>query len=197
MHPNKHGHHHHHHDHDHDGAHEGHRGHHHHGHGHGHGHGPQQRGRRWLVGAALGLAAGAISLAGASFASEGRGMHGGRGHFGTMDPATAGKRIDKMVEHLLSDGTAEQKARLSSIAKSAFADLQPLHRDFKASHEKARDLLMAPAIDRMALEQLRVQEVERVDQVSKRILAAVEEAAEVLTPEQRVRFAAHMKKRMQ
>lgn len=191
MHSKKHGQHHHHH------HHEGEHGHHGHDHGHDHGHGPRQRGRRWLVGAALGLAAGAISLAGASFASEGRGMYGGRGHFASMDPASAGKHIDKMVEHLLSDGTAEQKARLSSIAKSAFADLQPLHRDFKDSHAQARDLLMAPAIDRAALEQLRVQEVERVDQVSKRILAALEEAAEVLTPEQRVRFAAHMKKRMQ
>ncbi|NHZ63763.1 periplasmic heavy metal sensor [Massilia genomosp. 1] len=185
MHPNKHGHHHHH-DHDHEGN-----------HGHGHGHGPQRRGRRWLVGAALGLAAGALSLAGASFANEGRGMHGHRAHLATMDPATAGKHIDRMVEHLLSDGTAEQKARLSAIAKSAFADLQPLHRDFKAGHEQARDLLTAPAIDRVALEQLRVQEVERVDQISKRILAALEDAAEVLTLEQRVRFAAHMKKRMQ
>ncbi|NHZ96458.1 Spy/CpxP family protein refolding chaperone [Massilia sp. CCM 8734] len=183
MHPNKLGHHHHH-DHDHEGN-------------HGHGHGPQRRGRRWLVGAALGLAAGALSLAGASFANEGRGMHGHRAHLATMDPATAGKHIDRMVAHLLSDGTAEQKARLSSIARSAFADLQPLHRDFKAGHVQAHDLLMAPAIDRVALEQLRVQEVERVDQISKRILAAVEDAAEVLTLEQRVRFAAHMKKRMQ
>ena len=186
MNPNKHGHHHHHH------AHHDQQGHH-----EQHGHGPRQRGRRWLVGAALGLAAGALSLAGASFAGEGRGMHGQRGHFGTMDTATAGKKIDKMVEHLLSDGTAEQKARLAAIAKAAFADLQPLHREFRASREQANDLLMAPAIDKAALEQLRVREVERVDQVSKRILAAVEDAAEVLTPEQRVRFAAHMKKRMQ
>ncbi|NHZ92265.1 periplasmic heavy metal sensor [Massilia sp. CCM 8733] len=183
MNPNKHGHHHHHHhDHDHEAR---------------HGHGPQRRGRRWLVGAALGLAAGALSLAGASFANEGRGMHGHRAHLATMDPASAGKHIDKMVEHLLDDGTAEQKARLSSIAKSAFADLQPLHRDFKASHATAHDLLMAPTIDRVALEQLRVQVVERVDRISKRILAAVEDAAEVLTLDQRVRFAAHMKKRMQ
>ena len=186
MNPNQHGHHHHH-DHDHQGDRD--RGH--------HGHGPQRRGRRWLAGAALGLAAGALSLAGASFANEGRGMHGHRAHLATMDPATAGKHIDKMVAHLLSDGTAGQKARLSAIAKAAFADLQALHRDFKAGHEQARDLLLAPAIDRVALEQLRVREVERVDQISKRILAAVEDAAEVLTPDQRVRFAAHMKKRMQ
>ncbi|MDM5180673.1 periplasmic heavy metal sensor [Massilia sp. DJPM01] len=170
----------------------------HHDHTHAHGeHGPARRGRRWLVGAALGLAAGAMTLAGASFASEGRGMHGHRSHFAALDPADAAKHIDKMVDHLLRDGTAEQKARLSAIAQSAFADLQPMHRDHKTSRDKAHALLSAPAIDRVALEQLRVEEVQRLDTVSKRILAAVEDAAEVLTPEQRVRFAAHMKNRMQ
>ncbi|MDQ1920397.1 Spy/CpxP family protein refolding chaperone [Massilia pseudoviolaceinigra] len=170
--------------------------HHHHGHPDGE-HGPKRRGRRWLVGAALGLAAGAMSLAGASFAGEGRGMHGHRGHLAAMDPADAAKHIDRMVEHLLSDGTAEQKARLSAVAKAAFADVQPMHREHKASREKARTLLSAPTIDRVALEQLRVDEVQRLDHVSKRILEAVADAADVLTPEQRVRFAAHMKKRMQ
>ncbi len=55
---------------------------------------------------------------------------------------------------------------------------------------------MAPAIDRVALEQLRVEQIARMDKVSKRLLTAVEDAAEVLTPEQRVRFHDHLKKRM-
>lgn len=161
---------------------------------------PPRRSRRWLVGAAFGLAAGAMTLAGASFAGEGRGMygmHGGRGHFAAMDPATAAKHIDKMVAHILSDGTPEQKTRLADIAKSAFADLQPVHLQFREARAKAHTLLSAPAIDRAALEQLRADEMQRVDQTSKRILLAIEDAAEVLTPEQRVRFAEHMKKRMQ
>ncbi|MCE3604686.1 Spy/CpxP family protein refolding chaperone [Massilia sp. P8910] len=170
----------------------------HHSHAHPDGeHGPKRRGRRWLIGAAFGLAAGAMSLAGASFASEGRGMCGHRGHFAAMDPADAAKHIDKMVEHLLKDGTAEQKARLSAIVKSAFADLQPTYREHKASRDKAHALLSAPTVDRVALEQLRVEEVERLDTASKRILDAVADAADVLTPEQRVRFAGHMKNRMQ
>jgi Spy/CpxP family protein refolding chaperone len=55
---------------------------------------------------------------------------------------------------------------------------------------------MAPTIDRVALERLRVEQVQNVDALSKRILAAVEDAAEVLTPEQRQKFARHLQGRM-
>ncbi len=55
---------------------------------------------------------------------------------------------------------------------------------------------MAPSIDRVALEALRAEQMQRADAMSKRVLAAVADAAEVLTPAQRVRFAEHMKKRM-
>jgi Spy/CpxP family protein refolding chaperone len=51
-------------------------------------------------------------------------------------------------------------------------------------------------IDRAALEQLRAQQMQRMDFISKRILAAVEDAADVLTPEQRLKFAEHLRARM-
>jgi len=149
--------------------------------------------RRWILGAVLLAAVAATGVAGAN----GFGMHGhGRGHHGPVDPATAAKHIDKMVERILPDGTAQQKARLAEIAKAAFADLYPAKAQFKAAHERVHALLMAPAIDRVALEQLRAEQIVRMDAMSKRLLAAVADAAEVLTPEQRVRFAEHMKKRM-
>jgi len=113
-----------------------------------------------------------------------------------MDPATAAKHIDKMIERIAPDATAQQKARLSEIANSAFADLKPMHAQFRESHKRAHELLMQPSIDRVALEQLRVAQMQRADAVSKRILAAVADAADVLTPEQRVAFHKHMQKRM-
>ena len=158
------------------------------------------RKRGWLIAAALTAAVAATGLAGASMAADGpgmgMGMGGHHGHHGPVDAATAAKHIDKMVEHILSDGTPLQKARLSEIAKSAFADLQGSRAEFHAAHEKAHALLMQTAIDRVALEQLRVEQVARMDKVSKRILTAVEDAAEVLTPEQRVRFHEQLQKRM-
>jgi Spy/CpxP family protein refolding chaperone len=152
-----------------------------------------------MIAAALVAAIGATGAAGASYAGTGFGGHGhghGRGHHGPMDPASVAKHIDKMVERIAGDGTPQQKARLAEIAKSAFADLQPVHGQFRAAHKRAHELLMQPTIDRVALEKLRAEQIERADMVSKRILAAVADAAEVLTPEQRVRFHEHMKKRM-
>jgi protein CpxP len=151
-------------------------------------------GRRWIMAAALVAAVGAVGVAGASMAGDGMGgMHGGRHH--AMDPATAAKHIDKMIEKIAPDATPQQKARLGEIAKSAFADLKPVHAQLREAHQRAHDLLMQPVIDRGALEALRAEQVQRLDAVSKRLLTAVEDAADILTPEQRVRFAEHMKNR--
>ncbi|MES2150082.1 MAG: periplasmic heavy metal sensor [Pseudomonadota bacterium] len=158
---------------------------------------PSRGPRRWLIAGALVLCVGAMAAAGASMAGDGLGMglHGHRGH-AQMDPASMARHVDQMVERVLADGTPAQKARLAAIAKSAYADLLPMHAELKAAHTRAHDLLTAPAIDRAALEQLRAEQMQHLDVVSKRILLAVEDAAEVLTPEQRLKFAEHMQKRM-
>lgn len=157
---------------------------------------PQKKhtGRGWIIAAVLTLAVGATGAAGAM--AGGFGFHHGPGHHGKIDPANAAKHIDKMVQRIIPDGTAQQKARLAEIGKAAFADLLPMHAQFRDAHRKAHELLMAPAIDRVALESLRAEQMQRADAMSKRVLAAVADAADVLTPEQRVRFAEHMKKRM-
>lgn len=151
-------------------------------------------GRRWMLAAALVAAVGA---AGASYAGEGHGfgMHGGRGMHGAMDPESMAKHVDKMIERIAPDATAQQKARLAEISKAAFADLKPLHARFRDGHKRLHELLMAPAIDRVALEKVRADQMQIADALSKRVLTAVEDAAEVLTPEQRLRFQKHLQSR--
>ncbi len=154
-------------------------------------------GRRWIFAAALVAAVGATGLAGASYADDNfGGMHGMHGGHHAMDPASMAKHIDHMIAKVAPDATPQQKARLTEIAQSAFNDLKPMHKQFGEAHKRAHDLLMQPVIDRAALEALRVEQMQRADAVSKRILAAVEDAADILTPEQRARFAEHMQKRM-
>jgi protein CpxP len=156
-------------------------------------------GRRWILAAALVAAVGAAGVAGASAAGDGFGMHGGmHGHRGghQMDPAKAAEHIAMMIDKIAPDATAQQKARLNEIAKSAFADLHPLHAQLRDAHKRVHELLMQPVVDRAALEAIRAEQVQRVDAVSKRLMTAVADAADILTPEQRVRFAEHMKKRM-
>ena len=161
--------------------------------------------RGWIMAATLATALGATALTGVSMAADSSGAGTGRGWFGhgqghgrhgPVDAATADKHIARMVDRIVGDGTAQQKARLAEIAKSAFADLQGVKAETRAAHARAHTLLMQPAIDRAALEQLRAEQIARMDKTSRRLLTALEDAAEVLTPEQRQRFAEHLKRRM-
>ena len=150
--------------------------------------------RRALVAAVLAMAA---IGAGASFASGGPGLHHrGHAHPMAMEPAAMDAHIDKVVAQLLADATPEQQARVAAIAKRAMAELRPIHEQHRQTHERAHALLMAPVVDRAALEQLRAAQVQGFDAGSRRILEAVADAAERLTPEQRARFAAHLRQLM-
>ena len=150
-------------------------------------------GRRWLIAAALAVTAGA---AGASFASGS--LPGHHPHHGAMAmaPAAMDAHIDKIVDQFAADASADQKARVAAIAKAAMADLRPEHAQMREAHARVHALLMAPVIDRAALEQLRAAQMQQMDFISRRILAAVEDAADVLTPEQRATFADHLKAHM-
>lgn len=148
--------------------------------------------RRWLAVVAI-----AVAAAGASFAGAAPGLHH-PGHAGpmAMDPAAMDAHIDKMVAQLAGDATPDQQARVAAIAKKAMADLRPAHEQRRQMHVRAHALLMAPVVDRATLEQLRAGHVQQVDAGSRRIVEAVADAADVLTPEQRLRFAGHLRQLM-
>jgi Spy/CpxP family protein refolding chaperone len=149
--------------------------------------------RRWIGAIALLTAVGAMAAVSASPAGvPGHfGFHGGA-QLADMDPAAAERHIQQFLDQALADGTPEQKAAVSAIFKAALADLRPLHAQLREGHARAHRLLTAPAIDRAALEELRVQQMQQMDAASKRLLAAIEDAAEVLTPAQRTKLAEHM-----
>lgn len=156
------------------------------------------RGRRWLGAGLFALALGGLSVAGIGYA-EGdapppphEGMMGM--HHGPMDPAHMQKHLDKMIEHLVPDATAQQKDKLHAIAKSAMDDLKPLHEKGRTLHQQMTTLLSQPKIDRAAVEQTRQQQMQVADQVSKRMTQAFTDAAEVLTPEQRAKLPAEIGK---
>jgi Spy/CpxP family protein refolding chaperone len=153
-------------------------------------------GRRSLI--AIALATAVAAAAGTSFASSGPVLPGHHGHAGhmAMAPADMDAHIDKVVEQCAADASADQKARLAAIAKAAVADLRPAHEQFRQTHARAHELLMAPVIDRAALEQLRAAQMQRIDFTSRRMLAAWEDAADVLTPEQRAKCAEKLRTRL-
>ncbi len=145
----------------------------------------------------IGVIAGA-SYIGSSYAHAG--MRGGHGMLhGSFDPESAAKRIDAMVSFALADvdSTAEQKAGIGAIAKSALKDLMPLRDEHKAARTKAVELLSAATIDRAAMEQVRAAELKLAETASRRITQAMADAAEALQPAQRAKLAEKMRQRME
>jgi Spy/CpxP family protein refolding chaperone len=145
-----------------------------------------------IGGLASGLGAKAWAHGGPGGRHMGGGMMGGQ-----MDPAAMDERIEKMVGHLAVDvnATPEQKAKLAEIAKAAAKELRPLLEKARDARKRGMELLAAPTIDRGAIEKLRAEQIQAADAASKRLVQALADTAEVLTPEQRKHFAERMEKR--
>ena len=108
-----------------------------------------------------------------------------------LDPAQVEKKIDRIAGWIVEDldGTPEQQAKLAAIAKDAAKDLEPLHGELVAGREEVVAILTAEKVDRAALEAHRARHVQQMDDASRRLVAAVAEAADVLTPAQRRKAA--------
>ena len=146
--------------------------------------------RRWFAGLAV---LGGLGLLGAQAQAQGW----GRRHH--SDPEEMGRRLDWRISRLIKDvgGTSEQKDRLVAIWTAALAELRPLREQMRQSRRAGMELLAKPVIDRRALEQLRTSQMQVGDARSRRMMQAMADAAEVLTPEQRAKVAEHMKQRME
>ena len=126
------------------------------------------------------------------------GWHRGGGFMGgPMDPAALDERIERMVKHFAVevDATPEQRAKLTEIAKAAAKDLRPMREKVRDARKRGMELLSAPTIDRAAIERLRAEQIQSADIASKRLSQALADTAEVLTPEQRAKFAERMQRR--
>jgi Spy/CpxP family protein refolding chaperone len=143
--------------------------------------------RRWFAGLA---ALGGLGLLGAAQA-QGWGR-------GRLDPEERERRMEYRIGRMVQDvgGTPEQKSRLVAIMQAAIADMRPFRDQARQARRQGLDLLAAPTIDRPALERTRVAQMQAMDARSRRMLQAMADAADVLTPDQRVKLAERMKQRM-
>ena len=141
---------------------------------------------RWIVMSIAGLLVAAI--AGTAWTTAGFTKRDGH-EFGWF----VERKIDRMLDEV--EATDGQRDQVHVIVKAAVADLQEV-RDLK--HEIRQDLiasLTTEAIDRNELESVRQRKMETVDRMSQRMLTALADAAEVLTPAQRQELAEKWKSR--
>ncbi len=158
---------------------------------------PAGRRPRWLAGVALGAAfvLGGVTSAGLAVAAEGMAVHhiviGGPG--GMHGQAMAMAHLTKMLDAV--GASPEQKAKIEGILHAGFAPMTGMHAEMEHTHAALHAIFAAPTIDRVALEQLRAAEVAKLDQSSRTMVAAMADAAEVLTTEQRTKLAAMIAER--
>ena len=110
-----------------------------------------------------------------------------------------GEKIERFVEWKVEDmldevdASDDQRERVHAIATAALADMGEF-RDFKrAGREALVEALTQETVDRTALETLRQSKIETADRASQRLLTALADAAEVLTPAQRATLAEELK----
>ena len=147
------------------------------------------RRRGWfLAGAALLTGLIGFGIGRATEGHWGHWRHGGFGMSQKLDATSAAARADLGISHMLAsvNGTPEQKTKLSEIANGAIKDLLPMRDTFEATREKLATALKAEKIDKSSIEQLRTGQLAMADTASKRALQALTDAADVLTPTQRV-----------
>ncbi len=148
---------------------------------------------RWIVaGGVAVLALAGIGAAGAMGGPEGMGrqfMEVGMKHGGHF----AGRGLGRALAEV--DATAEQEARIWALIDDTRADLRPMMREFRDTREAVMELVSAGTIDRARAEALRAERIAAIDEASKKVTAALLDAAEVLTPEQRAELAKHFDER--
>jgi protein CpxP len=132
-----------------------------------------------------------VALGGAlAYAHSGGGMH-----HGPMSGQSMEMHLDHLQAMLTRIGASDaQKAQVEGILKGEFAELENTQRSHHAALDKAHEMLLGANVDRPQMEALRVEQIRSLDEASKRMLTAFEDAAEVLSPEQRVALAEEVRK---
>jgi Spy/CpxP family protein refolding chaperone len=87
-----------------------------------------------------------------------------------------------------------QKAQINETLKNAFNDMKGMHERHSQVLEQFHQLLLAPSIDRARIESLRAEQIKAMDEASKRLVGAIDDAAEILTSEQRAALAEEIRK---
>ncbi len=171
--------------------------------------------RPLVIGAAVVTVAAGLGLASAqgqefgsrfSWDDAGPGMHHGMVHkagwgWGDDDGERGGmgrhhggmRHIGRVMDEL--DVTPEQEKKLFAIFDGVRGEMRDTMIDFRSTRGDVLDILGAATVDRDAVEKLRAERVAALDAASKTMSAALIEAAEVLTPEQRAKLAEMIEER--
>jgi Spy/CpxP family protein refolding chaperone len=111
----------------------------------------------------------------------------GHRHHGTHDPEQMKAHAEFAIGWTLDrvDATDAQEAQVQTIVNDVIDELSVLGPEHRAHREALVAELSRPEIDRAALEEIRAAELELADAFSQRLLNALADVGDVLTPSQR------------
>jgi Spy/CpxP family protein refolding chaperone len=116
---------------------------------------------------------------------------GGRWGGHAMSPEAAKEHLQIASKWLLRDidASPEQQDRVNAIVAGAVDDLFRLRERHQQNRDAFHRQLGGATIDRAALEEIRKSEMGVADEASKRLVQALADVSDVLTPEQRQALA--------
>jgi protein CpxP len=122
--------------------------------------------------------------------------HSGGGHHGMM---MSGNFTEDHLEHVQTmlgkiGASDTQKTQIEAILQPALQDMEAEHDVHFAALKQFHEAIAAPSIDRARLESLRAEQMKLLDDCSKRLVTAITDAAEVLSPDQRAALASEIEK---
>ena len=152
--------------------------------------------RRGILFGALGAGALAALFAARPIAAavQGGGWHGhGRWGHHRMNPEAAKEHVQLAAKWALRsvDATEEQQEKVGKIVTATVEDLSALHARHRANRDAFVGGLTGTSVDRAGLEEIRKTELALADEASKKLVQALGDVAEVLTPEQRQALLEH------
>ena len=163
---------------------------------------PQSRARRrFLMGVVTGGFLGSLLAGGFNMythAQPGPGWwfqagHGPGGYFrhAAHDPEMMSARLEFATGWLLSriEASDEQRQQVKAIVQATIQDLAAVREQHLQNRQMMLQALAQPTIDRAALGDIRHTCLQLADAASDRIVTALADVAEVLTPEQRTKLA--------
>ena len=137
------------------------------------------------------IAASLVAIAGGTLAYA----HSGGGHHGPMAGRSTEDHLEHMQAMLTRIGASDaQKTQIEGLLKPAFEEMKAAHEAHSAAFEQFHEAITAPSIDRAQIESLRAGQLKSLDEASKRMVTAIADAAEVLSPEQRAALAEQVRK---